>query len=300
MLIDTHIHPAEPEQRPEEFFGDFYTAFTRGEKPEDLKKRRSLDSSPESIEEACREANLDKAFLLAVDYERYHSDALTSNEYIYENFLQEWPDLFEGIATVDPGRPYGEAAAILERAIEEFGFIGVKMYPSYMDWPVDDRIAYPIYAKCVEYDVPVIIHTGFTPRIDSTPNRSEMLHGRPALLEKVKQHFPDLKIIVEHMGWPWIDEAIFLCSKFPDMYAGFAAWNRYEYEWYAENISKFGSFVGFDRLVYGTEWPLNTPTEGIERFRNINSVLEEIGRPTISDENKEKVLGENAAELFDV
>ena len=48
--------------------------------------------------------------------------------------------------------------------------------------------------------------------------------GRPVHLDKVALYFPDLKIVCTHTAWPWVEEAIALASKHPNVYMGTSAY----------------------------------------------------------------------------
>ncbi len=58
-------------------------------------------------------------------------------------------------------------------------------------------LLYPIYAKCVELDIPVFVLTGVPgPRVPSAPQKVE-------LIDDVCWYFPDLKFVMRHGGEPW-------------------------------------------------------------------------------------------------
>jgi len=105
-------------------------------------------------------------------------------------------------------------------------------------------------------------------------------------------------VVLEHMGFPWTETTAFICMKHENFYSGMAAWQRLPTRFYAENISMFGDFVGFDKLMYGTEFPLNTPLEGINVFKRINEFNEKYGLEKMSDDAMAKVLGETAVKVF--
>ena len=48
----------------------------------------------------------------------------------------------------------------LERGIRDYGFVGVHMYPHWFELAPDHARYYPIYAKCCELDVPIMLQVG--------------------------------------------------------------------------------------------------------------------------------------------
>ena len=134
--------------------------------------------------------------------------------------MRRYPDRFIPSMTVDPNQGM-EAVRALTRAHEEFGlraaaFSGCFVHPQV---PIDDRKVYPIYAKCVELDIPIFITVGVPgPRVPMAPQKVE-------LLDEVCWFFPDLKIVMRHGGEPWADLAVKLMLKWPNLYystSGFA------------------------------------------------------------------------------
>jgi predicted TIM-barrel fold metal-dependent hydrolase len=65
--------------------------------------------------------------------------------------------------------------------------------------PLNDKKMYPLYAKCVELGVPMIVYAGVPgPRIP-------MAAQDVALLDEICWYFPELKIVVRHGGEPWTE-----------------------------------------------------------------------------------------------
>ena len=67
----------------------------------------------------------------------------------------------------------------IERAVKELGFIGVHVYPHWFGVPIDDRIYWPIYAKCCELGVPITLQVG-----RQSPRSGGKLVARPACSRK--------------------------------------------------------------------------------------------------------------------
>lgn len=127
------------------------------------------------------------------------------------------PDLFiGGIATAEPGR----AGAIeeLERAHDELGLRGAVFQPGFLRiYPTDERCR-PIYEFCQARGVPVTLHTGINFTLDGSID-----FGRPIWVDKVACEFPDLVIVCNHGGWPWVHESIAVAWKHSNVYLEFGA-----------------------------------------------------------------------------
>src|SRR5690606_22350069 len=72
---------------------------------------------------------------------------------------------------------------------------------------------HPRYPTCLEYGVPVAIHT----RINYSNDRT-LDYGRPIYVDEVACDFPGLKIIMNHGGWPWVHESVAIARKHRSVY----------------------------------------------------------------------------------
>jgi hypothetical protein len=123
------------------------------------------------------------------------------------------PDRFVPLVGVDPNTGM-EAVRELERGVRERGAKAAHTWGTGLvpQVPVDDKKMYPLYAKCVELDVPMIVYVGVPgPRI---------LMGAQdvARLDEVCWFFPELKLVTRHGGEPWTDLMVKLLLKWPNLY----------------------------------------------------------------------------------
>ena len=197
------------------------------------------------------------------------------------SFVREHPLRLAGLAAVDLSRPM-EAVRELRRAVRELGFRGLRVVPWLWGLPPDDRRYYPLYAECVELDVPFCLQVGHTGPLLTSET------GRPIpYLENVALEFPDLRIVAGHIGAPWTQEIIFLATKFPNVYIDTSAYKATRFP---------GDFVDFMRgrgakkVMFGTNYPMLTPAACLEG-------LESLG---LGDEAKELFLHENARRVFNL
>ncbi len=140
----------------------------------------------------------------------------------------------------------------VEHWVRECGFRGLSLRPFMIGLPADDRRYYPFYAKCVELDIPVSIHTS----ANWTGVRVSDL-GHPRHIDVVASDFPELKIVMSHGGYPWVLEAVLLAWKHPGVYLELAA-HRPKYlsapgtGW--EPLFRFGQTTIAEKVLFGTGW----------------------------------------------
>ena len=192
-------------------------------------------------------------------------------------YTDRYPDRFVGLAGYNPFR-IKESLAEIERAVKGHGFRGVYVHIYGFDIPIHDARMYPLYAKCVELDIPVSMQVGHV--LEAMPSE----HARPIYLDRIAGDFPDLKIVGAHTGWPWVEELISVCYKWDNVYFGIDAWMPKYLK--PEIIHYINSRMGQDRCLWGTN--------GLPWKESLDQV-EALG---LKEATKRKLLRDNAIELF--
>ena len=204
--------------------------------------------------------------------------ALIDNDEV-ASFVGEHPGRLLGIASVDLYRPM-EAVCELRRCVRQRGFRGLRIVPWLWGLPPDDRRYYPLYAECIELDIPFCLQVGHTgPLMTSEP-------GRPIpYLENVALEFPELRIVAGHIGAPWTQEIISLATKFPNLYVDTSA---YKAARFPEDFVSFMRGRGARKVMFGTNYPMLTAA----------ACLEEIASLDLGEEATELFLHQNARRVF--
>ncbi|MBI2160185.1 MAG: amidohydrolase [Candidatus Rokubacteria bacterium] len=205
------------------------------------------------------------------------TSAIASNETV-ERLCKGHPRLIP-FASINPYL-VGNPARELERLVQERGFRGLKLYPTYSYFYPNDPMLYPVYAKAQELRVPVKWHTG-----TSAFPASRLKYGDPIHIDDVAVDFPDLVAIITHSGRPlWYDTAYTLARMRKNVYmeiAGLPPKKLLEYFPDLERIS--------DKVLFGSDWPsVSTMKGNVEALRTL----------PLSTEAQERILGGNAARLL--
>ena len=126
--------------------------------------------------------------------------------------MSEFPDRLRAALVVDrPDRPVKQSALL--RALSGHASVAlVRVTPLVHQYPLNDKLYYPIYTLCAELELPVSINVGVPgPRVRSTCQR-------PELLEDVLIDFKGLTVIGAHMGHPYEALLMQYMLKWPDLY----------------------------------------------------------------------------------
>ena len=191
-----------------------------------------------------------------------HTGIHVPNEFIH-NFIQtsSIADKLIPFVGVDPGEP--GFMDEFERAIEDWGFKGVKLLPMYANFdPRDERLT-PLYAACERRGLPVLLHMGTT-----FCRCAPLNYAEPMMLEPVALRFPDLKMIIAHMGHPFENQTVVLIRKQPNMYTDLSA--LFYRPWQHFNSLMLAQEYGVThKLLFGTDYPFSMPDEAVIKLREI-------------------------------
>ena len=198
------------------------------------------------------------------------------------DICQRYPDRFSGLAGVDPTRGM-QGLRDLEYAVQEYGFVGAHLYPHWFGRPPDHARYYPIYAKCCELEIPLMMQVGHCLRYQ----RERILPsvGRPMTLDQIAIDFPELVLIGIHLGYPWTEEMISVAWKHENVYIGSDA---YAPRHWPESFVHFINTWGKDKVLFGTDWPVIDPERAIT----------EIDALELRPESRQKLLRDTALRLF--
>jgi predicted TIM-barrel fold metal-dependent hydrolase len=204
--------------------------------------------------------------------------ALISNDQVAE-WVAQFPDRFIGIAAVDLARPL-VALRELRRCVRDLGFRGLRIVPWLWGLPPDDRRYYPLYAECIELDIPFCLQVGHTgPLLTSEP-------GRPIpYLENVALDFPELRIVAGHIGAPWTTEMISLATKFENVYIDTSA---YKVSRFPPEFRSYLQSHGRAKIMFGSNYPMLTPS----------ACLSDLDSLALEEATRTDYLGQTASRVF--
>ncbi|MEW6046031.1 MAG: amidohydrolase family protein [Bacillota bacterium] len=192
---------------------------------------------------------------------------------------QESGGRFVGLGAINPldGK---QALAEIDRCVHDYGFPGIAMEPGLLPTPlyVDDRRLYPIYRKCEDEGIPVLLMTGG----NAGPDPSYM---SPTALDHVLADFPSLQVIAAHGSWPYVTEVLHVAFRRPNLYI---SPDLYTFMPGGDLYIQAAATYLQDRFLYGSAYPFLPIIEPVGR-------LKASGPPP---EILEKVFYKNAARLF--
>ena len=120
--------------------------------------------------------------------------------------------------------------------------------------PINDKKFYPIYAKCIELDIPICVCAGVPgPRVPCACQKA-------GCIDEVCWFFPELKFVTRHGCEPWADLAVKLLLKWPNLYYSTSAFAP---QYYPKAIIDFANTRGADKVMYAGYFPMGLSLERI-------------------------------------
>ena len=199
--------------------------------------------------------------------------------------VRKYPDKFVGFAYVDPRR--ADYMDMLVHGIEDLGLKGVKFGPIYNGVHLSDPRLEPVYEYLPKRNLPLTMHMGTT-----YARNAPVELGRAIHVEPVAMKYPDLTMILAHLGHPWYDEAIVVARKQPNVWLEQSAlfyrpWQYYNMLVLAEE------YRTADKIFFGTDFPFAGVAESADGLININKQVEGTNLPRVSDETIQSILWSN-------
>ncbi len=179
------------------------------------------------------------------------------------------------------------APRYIDRAVKEFGFKAAHLALHWFGLQPNDKRLYPIYEKCLELGIPVIVPLGAAPPRSGARNVAE-----PHLLDPVIGDFLDLSIVGQSIGYPWERESVYLARNNANF--SVLADSPVPEQWIADFVGfiKQGRFpkhdAGSDQVMWGSGYP----------FKNLALSRRQFDAIAFSDIISSQLLRENALRIF--
>jgi predicted TIM-barrel fold metal-dependent hydrolase len=245
----------------------------------------SYDSTPESHWKASEPA--DKVVVFGMQARA--SGMWVPNE-IIADYVRTHPGKLEGWASVDPTDP--ACIEQLEYSVRHLGLRGLKLGPVYQHFAPQDRTHWPLFKKCEDLGIPIMWHQGTT-----FPSKARLTMGLPLQLEDIAMEFPDLKMIIAHLGHPWEVDTVVLIRKSANVYTDISAVHYRPWRYWQAMVAAMEYGVEH-KILLGSDFPSGTINNVITGLHNVNSLVEGTRLPMIPTEVQDMIIFENWKAFF--
>ncbi len=213
------------------------------------------------------------------------------DEYVAD-FVRKAPEILIGFAGCDPTQP--NCLEELHYAIETLGLKGVKMGPIYAGIDPRDSRCEMVYSYCQERGLPILFHVGTT-----FNHKAPLAYSRPWLWDEIAIKFPDLRMVLAHLGHPFCEECLVVIRKHPHLYADLSALYYRPWQFYNAMIAA-QEYRVTHKILFGSDYPFTKPSDSIQGLRQINQITGNSGLPRVSETAIDEILNRDALSLLGV
>jgi uncharacterized protein len=162
--------------------------------------------------------------------------------------IAKYPERFVGSHVVDPHQGLA-AVRLVEHLVRDEGFRLIRMIALFTQIPYNDPRCYPVFSKCAELDVPIGLNVGIPGPL--VPGK----HQHPLAVDDVCSFFPELTVVFQHGGEPWVDLCIKLMIKWRNLHYMTSAFAP---KHVPSAIIDYINTRGADKVMFASDYPLLT------------------------------------------
>ncbi len=202
------------------------------------------------------------------------------------------PDALIGFLSVDPTQEGWQDE--LREGHQDLGLKGIKLLSMYAGFRPDDPSLEPLWRYARDHGLPVLLHTGTT-FVAQAPLECTL----PRHLDPVAIRFPDVKIILAHLGHPYEGECVAVIRKHPNVYADVSALHYRPFQLY-HSLMLVQEYGVWDKLLFGTDYPFTTVDASLSGLRGLNRMLEGTALPRLDPDEIESVICRDSLSILDL
>ena len=199
-----------------------------------------------------------------VVFAAFHSDYAVANREV-ARIVASRPDRFYGFAFIDAARDRGRVARLVQQAVEEFGFVGIKVHRH------EARITREVCKVARAFSLPVLYD----------------VMGEVSVCELLAQEYPEVAFIIPHLGsfaddWRAQLALIDHLARHPNIYTDTSAVRRFDL------LEQAVKRAGPHKILFGSDGPWLHPAVELAKIRALR----------LPPEAEQLVLGENLLRLI--
>jgi len=213
-----------------------------------------------------------------------HSAAAVNNQ--TAAFVRARPEKLIGFMSVHPRDPH--LLEEIERCRHELGLRGIKLGPNYQNFDPLGEDAFRLYRRAQELGLPILFHQGTSPA-----RFADLDYAHPRHMDRVATAFPELRIVLAHMGHPWQIDCIAVIRKHPNVYADISALHYRPLSYY-QCLRLATEWRVLHKCLLGSDFPVATPQETIDALEHVNDILGGTALPRVPVEELHQIVHRDA------
>lgn len=211
------------------------------------------------------------------------------DDYVAEQVARH-PDRLIGFLALDPTQPGWEDE--LKRGHQELGLRGIKLMPMYAGFRPDEPLLDPLWSYATDHGLPVLLHTGTT-FVAQAPLECTL----PRHLDPVATRFPEVRMILAHLGHPYEGECIAVIRKHSNVYSDISALHYRPWQLY-NSLMLVQEYGVWNKVLFGSDYPFTTVTASVDGLRGLNALVEGTALPRLNPEEIERLIHRDSLRLL--
>lgn len=208
------------------------------------------------------------------------------------DYVAAHPDTLIGFLSVDPTQEGWERE--MQQGHQELGLRGIKLLSMYAGFRPDDTRLDALWRYATAHRLPVLLHTGTT-FIAQAPLACTL----PRHLDAVAIRFPEVKIIMAHLGHPYEGECIVTARKHPNVFTDISALHYRPFQLY-QSLMLVQEYGVWDKVLFGTDYPFTTVNATLTGLRKLNDFTTGTGLPRLNEEAIEAMIHRDTLSLLNL
>ncbi|HWA96603.1 MAG TPA: amidohydrolase family protein [Terracidiphilus sp.] len=197
-------------------------------------------------------------------------------------YAKQRPEHLTPFLSLDPTQPGWQEE--MREGHEDLGMKGIKLMPMYAGFRPCDKPLDDLWSYATKHHLPVLLHTGTT-FIDQAP----LEHTLPRHLDEVAIRFPEVRIIMAHIGHPYEGEAIAVTRKHAHVYTDCSALHYRPFQLY-HSLMLAQEYGVWEKILFGSDYPFTTVDASIAGMRELNTMVEGTNLPRLNMDAMEKMF----------
>jgi predicted TIM-barrel fold metal-dependent hydrolase len=169
---------------------------------------------------------------------------------------------------------------------------GIKLMSMYAGFQPDDQRLDPLWAYATKHALPVLLHTGTT-FVSQAPLECTL----PRHLDKVAIRFPEVRIIMAHLGHPYEPECVAVIRKHPNVYSDISALHYRPFQLY-HSLMLVQEYGVWSKLLFGSDYPFTTVDKSIDGLRRLNNQVEGTNLPRLDHAEIEALIHRDSLKIL--
>lgn len=245
----------------------------------------SAHSAPEDHWAACDPAEV----VLVLGFRSRHLGADIPNDFI-GRYVGQHRSRLVGFAGIDPTE--GQAGATVRALAAAKEFSGLTVSPACQGFHPCDSRAMGVYEAAQEAGMPIVFLNGLT-----LPKSAFLEYAQVQGLDEVARTFPELRIVISHLGYPFIDHTIALLAKHANVFADVAG--LASRPWLAYRSLNMAYECGvIEKLLFASDFPSHTVKTAVEALYNLNKITRDSLLPAVPREHLRGIVERDSLSLL--